>query len=114
MPVADAEDGHAELKRDLRRARGPQLHHRGRPAGEDDGAGAEFGDALRVGIEGHDLAIDAGLAHAPRDQLRHLAAEIENQDALAHGARIIPAYLPASKPYIRSPVIRSSRSGGSG
>ena len=39
-------------------------------------------------VEGHDLAIDAGLAHAPRDQLGDLAAEIQNQNA--HGCRRSP------------------------
>ena len=31
-------------------------------------------------LERHDLAIDALLAHAPRDQLRHLRAEIDDQN----------------------------------
>ncbi len=36
-------------------------------------------------VERHDLGIDAGLAHAPRDQLRHLAAEIDDQDFIVLG-----------------------------
>ena len=32
-------------------------------------------------VVGHDLAIDPGLAHAPRDELGHLAAEIDDQNA---------------------------------
>ena len=35
---------------------------------------------LRRLVERHDLRIDAGLAHAPRDELRHLAAEIDDED----------------------------------
>ena len=31
-------------------------------------------------LERHDLAIDALLAHAPRDQLGHLRAEIDDED----------------------------------
>ncbi len=37
-----------------------------------------------IGVERKDLAIDPGLAHAPRDQLRHLRAEIENKNAVGH------------------------------
>ena len=42
---------------------------------------------------GMDLAIDAGLAHAARDQLRHLAAEIDDEDGVGmcgvlHGGRL--------------------------
>jgi hypothetical protein len=32
-------------------------------------------------VEGDDLRIDARLAHAARDELRHLAAEIDDEDA---------------------------------
>ena len=35
-------------------------------------------------VEGHDLGVDALLAHAPRDQLRHLAAEIDDEDGVGH------------------------------
>src|SRR5436305_339907 len=43
-------------------------------------------------IERRDLAIDARLAHAPRDQLRHLAAEVDDEDGVSvldrHGGPI--------------------------
>ena len=32
-------------------------------------------------VERHDLRIDARLAHAPRDELRDLTAEIDDEDA---------------------------------
>ena len=32
--------------------------------------------------EGRDLGIDAGLAHPARDQLGHLAAEIDDEDGI--------------------------------
>jgi hypothetical protein len=41
-----------------------------------------------------DLAVDAGFAHAPRDELGHLAAEVDDEDgvgkrcALGHCERI--------------------------
>ena len=47
---------------------------------------------LLGGIERGDLAIDAGLADAARDQLRHLAAEVDDEDGFGgldrHGWRI--------------------------
>ena len=50
--------------------------------------------AMRCGsaVVGHDLAIDAALAHAAGDELRHLGAEVEDEDAvgvgLGHGAAL--------------------------
>ncbi len=35
-------------------------------------------------VERHDLGVDALLAHAPGDQLRHLAAEIDDEDGVGH------------------------------
>ena len=40
--------------------------------------GIEVADPGEIGVVGHDLAIDAGFAHAPRDELGELAAEIED------------------------------------
>ena len=37
-------------------------------------------DRLVAAVPGQDLAVDADLAHAPRDQLRVLRAEVEDQD----------------------------------
>ena len=51
--------------------------------------GAKAASALRRHGEGMDLAIDAALAHAPGDELGHLAAEIEDEDAVGHGVGII-------------------------
>ena len=49
-------------------------------------------NASSAGIERRDLAIDARLAHAPRDQLGHLAAEVDDEDGLGgldrHGGPI--------------------------
>ena len=82
--VANAEHRNTEAEHDVGGARGGALSDRGRPARQDDRARSEIadrplGDGKRV-----DLAIDPALAHAARDQLRHLAAEIENQDAVGH------------------------------
>ncbi len=57
--------------------------HRSRPAGKNDALRVEGADAFRrsVGI-GPNLTVHAGTAQATRDQLRHLAAEIEDQHAV--------------------------------
>ena len=44
------------------------------------GANAAIASARRVARQ--DLAVDADLAHAPRDQLRVLAAEVDDENAL--------------------------------
>ena len=80
LAVADAEHRDAGIEDRLRRARRPAFGDRGRAAGEDHRLRLEPLEGGLGLLEGHDLAIDARLAHAPRDQLRHLAAEIDDQD----------------------------------
>ncbi len=85
LPVADAEHRHAGLEHEVGRAWAAFVGHGGRAAGEDDRLrlqGAEGGFGL---LERDDLAIDAGLAHAPRDELRHLAAEIDDEQLIVAG-----------------------------
>ncbi len=71
-----------------------------RRAREDDALGVEIGDALGIGVERHDLAIDPRLAHPPRDQLRHLRSEIENENAV--GQRALSDILHAKMSVSRS------------
>ena len=71
--------GTPESKIALRRARRALVGHRARPAGEDHRLGADLGEGALGALERRDLAIDARLAHAPRDELRHLRAEIDDQ-----------------------------------
>jgi hypothetical protein len=66
-------------------ARAVGLEHAGRAARQDDGAGGVVVDHGLGLVERMDLAIDAGLAHPARDQLGHLAAEIDDQNALVMG-----------------------------
>jgi hypothetical protein len=80
LAIADAQHRHAHLEHGLRRARGVFFVNRTGAAGENDGTGL-FRQRLLGLVEGHDLAIDARLAHAPRYQLGDLAAEIQNQNA---------------------------------
>ena len=79
-PVADAEDRDADVEDGLvgeRRALGVDAR---RAAREDDALGGELPDGVERDVEGVDLAVDVLLADAPRDQLRVLAAEVENED----------------------------------
>ena len=88
LAVADAEHRHARLEDALRRARRGVARHRFRPARQDDALRLHLAKSLFGRLEGHDLRIDALLAHAPGDQLRHLRAEIDDQDlvvGLRHG-----------------------------
>ena len=79
LAVADAEHRHAGVENALRRAGRALVRDRARPAGEDHRLGADLGEGALGGLERRDLAIDARLAHAPRDELRHLRAEIDDQ-----------------------------------
>src|SRR5262249_30043074 len=86
--IADAEDRELGLVRRLRREGRAFLHHARGAAGEDDALGREcFGPSLIAMVERPDLGIDAGLADAPRDQLRHLAPEVDDEDLVGHITR---------------------------
>ena len=85
--VTDAEDRHAEPEDDLGGARRGGLRQRGWAARQDDPARGEIADPVFGNRERMDLAIDPALAHATRDELCDLAAEIEDQDAVGHGWR---------------------------
>jgi len=80
LAVADAEYGHAGIEDQLRRAGRTFLVHRFRAAGEDHRLRLHlFESGFRL-LERHDFGIDALLAHPTRDQLRDLAAEIDDQN----------------------------------
>jgi hypothetical protein len=51
-------------------------------ARKDDALRAEAADERVVDVAGMDLAVDLGFADAPRDELRVLGAEIEDQNFL--------------------------------
>ena len=79
LAIADGEHRHSRVENALRRARRAVLGDGAGAAGEDHRLGADFGEGALGALEGRDLAIDARLAHAPRDELRHLRAEIDDQ-----------------------------------
>src|SRR5262249_23261039 len=78
--VADAEHRHAEIDdRAIGERRALGVHARRTP-GEDDALGRELANPRQRKVERMDLAVDALLADAAGDELRVLAAEIEDQD----------------------------------
>ena len=80
LAVADGEDRNAAVEDRLGRARAAGLRNRGRPAGENDRLRLQPIERLARLGERVDLAIDPGLAHAPRDELGDLGAEIDDED----------------------------------
>ena len=90
LAVADAEHRNAGIEDRLRRARRACLMHRFRAAGEDHRLRLHLREGGFGLLERHDFGIDALLAHPARDQLRHLAAEIDDQNLVmrrGHGRR---------------------------
>ena len=90
LAVADAEHGHAGIEDFLRRARRALFVHRLRAAGEDHRFRLHLVEGGFRLLERDDFGIDALLAHPARDQLRHLTAEIDNQNLVmrrGHGGR---------------------------
>ena len=85
LPVADAEHRHARREDRLRRARTARVGHGGGAAGEDHRLGLHFRKGALGALERRDFAIDARLAHAARDQLRELAAEVDDQQLVVGG-----------------------------
>ncbi len=91
LAIADPQDRHAEFKDRLRRERRARLMHGGGAARQDHRPWAPRADAVGIGAERPNLAIDAGLSYAPGNELGDLAAEIQDQDALGFdlGGRIV-------------------------
>src|ERR1700760_2973558 len=85
--VADPEHRHAEPEHDLRGARRGGLGQRGGTARQDNPARGKISDPILGNSKRIDLAIDPAFAHTTRDELRNLAAEIDDQDAVGHGLR---------------------------
>ena len=83
LAVADAEHRHAGIEDRRRRARAARVGHRGRAARQDHRLGLQTREGLRGVLKRRDLAIDAGLAHPPGDQLGDLAAKIDDQQLVA-------------------------------
>lgn len=85
LAVADAEDRNACIEHSLRRARASLCRYRCRAAGENDALRLQFLEGFVRALKRVDFAIDAGFANTARNQLRHLAAEIDDEDAVGMG-----------------------------
>ena len=78
--VAEAENGDAEARRVPRGLRRVRLVHALRPARQDDAGGVPAPDLLRRSAGREDDREDPRVADTPGDQLRVLAAEVEDDD----------------------------------
>jgi hypothetical protein len=92
LAVADAEQGQTAVEHDLRSAGALRVDDRGGAAGEDDALRLEAAERLFRRVERRDFGIDAGFADATRDELCHLAAEVDDEDGFGgvgrHARRI--------------------------
>ena len=84
--IANTEHRHTQLEHRLRRARRAALVHRVMAAGQDDGARRELAHERVGNVVRMDLAVDVRFAHAARDELRVLRAEVEDQNFVVQGA----------------------------
>ena len=92
LAIADAEDRDAHVEDARRRHRRAFGKDRSRTAGEDHGLGGKGAEEGVVHlVERVDLAIDVQLAQAARDQLRHLAAEVDDEEAVMRALGHAPA-----------------------
>ena len=80
--VTDAKHRHAHLEQRRIAERRAGFRHALRAAGEDHADRATRGNRGRGRIEGQNLAVHRQFAQPPRDELRVLRAEIENDDGL--------------------------------
>ncbi len=89
LAIADAEHGNARIEQRARHARAFLRCHARGAAGENDGLGPRALHRGRRVSARRNLAIDADLAHAARNELSELAPEIDDQDALGQLAGLV-------------------------
>jgi hypothetical protein len=77
--VANPQDRHAGVEGGRIAARRALLVDAGRAAGEDQGAGLSITDRVPRRRAGDQLAVNAGFAHAARDQLAVLRTKVQHQ-----------------------------------
>ena len=104
LAVADAEHRHAGLEDRLRRARRSGFVDRFRAARKDHAARLHLGERFGGFVEGHDLAIDPLLAHAPRDELGDLRAEIDDENLVVRHPKQVAN---RAGPQWRQPAVNS-------
>src|SRR3546814_2595088 len=81
--LADTENRQANIEHRLRRPRRTVQRGRFRPTREHDAPGTECGNLGWIVIPGPDFAIHTDFANTPRNQLRVLRAEVEDEDLVA-------------------------------
>src|SRR5439155_4422080 len=85
--VADAEDGFTRVQHVAWHQRRAGRVHAGGAAGQDEAPGPQRPHALLGRIVRDQLAIHMVLAHAPRNELAVLRAEVDDRDRVALRAR---------------------------
>src|SRR5207245_638154 len=88
--VADAERGDPLLEDRRIHPRCTLGVHRRRTTREDERSRVAAPDLLGARAVRDELRVDARLAHAPRDQLRVLAAEVDDEDRTFFWERLRP------------------------
>lgn len=58
-------------------------------AGKNDALRVVFADEFRRHVVGMNFTVDVGFAHAAGDELGHLAAEVENEDAVVRHVSVV-------------------------
>ena len=81
LAVANAQNGDTHGPNGVRHARAASFGHAGWPARKDQRAWLPSQQSFSVGVERPNLAVDAAFTQPPRDQLRDLAAEIQDENA---------------------------------
>ena len=86
LAVADAQHRHAQLEDYCWRAGRSVVDDRSRTTGQDHRLRGEVvQEGIRHQVERMDFAIDVQFTQAPRDQLRHLGAEVDDEEAVVLG-----------------------------
>ncbi len=102
LAVAEAQYRRAEPEHARVRPDRTVLIDRGRASGKDDPDRAQRLRVARRDVAAPDFAEDAQLAHAPRDELGVLAAEVQNEQGLVGHTRAAtrpaPCYQPQPSP----------------
>ena len=85
LAVADAEDRQPHIEEPVRSSGCVGVMHRGRAARQNHTARIKVADAVFGDlVEGVYFAVNPALSHTACDELSHLAAEVNNENAVGH------------------------------
>ena len=85
LAITDAKHRQTALEHPVRRPRCAHLGHARRPAGQYHRPRMQSLERLLRLVERHDFRVDASLSHTPSNELRDLAAEIDDEYVFCHG-----------------------------